>query len=62
MGITSLCNSENGDIAWWNKNNSDWDFSLKKERNIVSFLKTPGFSKKTGGLGLKKTAVSQPCV
>jgi len=37
-------------------------FPKKKERNIVSFWKTPGFSKKTGGLGLKKTAVSQPCV
>ena len=37
-------------------------FLLKKGTKYCFFLKTPGFSKKTGGLGLKQTAVSQPCV
>jgi len=37
-----LCNSENSDIAWWNKNN--WDFSVFFEKRAEScfFLKNPG--------------------
>ena len=37
-----LCNSENGDIAWCNKNNSEWGFCVffKKEQKPVSFKKT----------------------
>jgi len=47
-----LCNSENSDIAWCNKNNSEWDFSvffekrtkscffLKKEKKQFFFKKT----------------------
>ena len=27
-----LCNSENIDIAWWNKNNSEWGFSVFFEK------------------------------
>jgi len=37
-----LCNSENSDIAWCDKNNSEWGFSVffkKKKQNLVSFLK-----------------------
>jgi len=38
-----LCDSANGDIAWCNKNKSEWGFCvfLKKERKPVSFQKTP---------------------
>ena len=34
-----LCNSENGDIAWCNKNNSEWAFCVfvEKRRKPVSF-------------------------
>jgi len=36
-----LCHSENSDIAWWNKNNSGWGFSvfLKKRTKFYFFLK-----------------------
>ena len=35
-----LCNSENGDIAWWNENNSNRVFAcFFKERKPVSFQK-----------------------
>ena len=33
-----LCNSENSDIAWWNKNNSKWGFSVIKKRTKILFL------------------------
>ena len=43
-----LCNFENRDIAWWNKNNSEWVFSVFFEERTKScfFLKNPknGFS------------------
>ena len=52
-----LCNSENGDTAWCNKNNSQWGFCvfLKKNKNLflfkkekspdgLFFFKNPGFS------------------
>ena len=36
-----LCNSENNDISWWNKNNSGWSFSVffKKRTKSCFFLK-----------------------
>jgi len=36
-----LCNSENGDIAWYNKKNSQWGFCvfLKKNKNLFLFKK-----------------------
>ena len=46
-----LCNSENGDIAWCNKNNSEcfFPFSLKKEQNLaLKKTKNPFFLEKNG--------------
>ena len=51
-----LCKSENGDIAWCNKNNWEWGFCVfhKEEQKPVSFQKTKKFGfknkKKAGGL------------
>jgi len=39
-----LCDSENGDIAWCNKNNSEWGFSVfhrKKNETLFLFEKPP---------------------
>ena len=48
-----LCNSENSNIVWWNKNNSEWAFSVFFEEITKScfFLKNPknGFLKKQVG-------------
>jgi len=33
-----LCNSENSEIVWWNKNNSDWGFSVFFEKRTKSCL------------------------
>jgi len=34
-----LCNSENSDIAWWNKNNSEWGFTaFFQKMNKILFL------------------------
>ena len=63
-----LCNSENSDIAWWNKNNSEWGFSvffekrtksfffLKNQKNV--FLKKN--KKQVEWVFWKKTGLSQP--
>jgi len=46
-----LCNSENSDTAWWNKNNSEWVFSVFFEKRtqscfILKNLKNPSFFEK----------------
>jgi len=60
-----LCKSENSDIACWNRNNSEWGFSVSlTEQNLVSLKKTYFLekTKKAGGLFfVKKTGFSQPC-
>jgi len=33
-----LCNSENGDIAWCNKTNTEWGLSVLKKRTKTSFF------------------------
>jgi len=39
-----LCNSENGDISWCNKNNWEWNFSdFLKKRTETCYLKKNGF-------------------
>ena len=63
-----LCNSENSDIAWWNKDNSEcFFFRFPKEKNNILFLlkKTKtGFQKtkkkQVGCFFWKKTDFSQP--
>jgi len=62
-----LCNSENSHIAWWNKNNSKWGFSViikKRTKNLVSFFKNPFCSRQTQKtvvfLKNKQTGFSQP--
>ena len=60
-----LCDSESGDIVWWNKNNSEWGFSVffaKQTKSLLLFKKTKkwGFlkkTKKTGGFFFQKTWV-----
>ena len=63
-----MCNSENSDIAQWNKNYSEWGFSVffKKKTKSYFFLKNAKkYLKimKAGGLDfLKQTGFSQPCI
>ena len=45
-----LCDSENGDIAWCNKNNSEWEFCVFLKKNKCLF-----FFKNTKKFALKKT-------
>jgi len=47
-----LCNSENGDIAWCNKNNSEGVFVFLKKRTKTCFFSKTSKKriKKTGGL------------
>jgi len=62
-----LCNSENGDIAWCNKNNSEWGFSVFLEKRTKScffqknqknvFLRKP---KKNMWVGFKKQVFLNP--
>jgi len=59
-----LCNSESGDIALCNKNNSEWGFCafLKKEQKLVCFEKNKkmGFKKTSGLFFLKKRFFLNP--
>ena len=50
-----LCNSANGDIAWWNKNNSEWGFCVfftKRIKTCIISIKKKQI-KRTWGLFLK---------
>ena len=59
-----LCNSENGDIARCNKNNSEWGFCVFLRKNKIQFLfkktKKADLKKTDGMFFFKQTGFSQP--